>query len=491
MTLPYAIELYNSVKRGNAFIADITDRCANWRRTIRRIGGYWQASFDYSGDRGDLDDLFFDGIMREVRETSSGFVNWQGFIGDMAYQRGGVTWRRSIHEVNNAIKCQYTRQFANVLTNGSAESGAWASYAGATVTQSTAWASDGTYSCKIVAGGAVIQGATIQTGIPISAETAYSLIITLNVISGTWRTYIYPDGDPANKIAGKTTSVAGVQKIEIQIPDTSTFTGNVTIGVRNGSEGGAGIPFAGTVYCDAAVFSQQPSAADTGWITDDASVSEYGRLETIMLEGAMSADAAAAKVATALNREAFPRLLAPEDYATTETAEDKLTVTCYGYVFTLPWRINTIYTEQAASVLVGNLISGLDYVAASTVSPNTLSFAPDNRYQLSVWQVLKTLVNSGDASGNLWALGMTANRELRYEPFSSTIAYTYRGGKLYNAAGGEMEAWLAVPGWCLLDDAPLLPYMTTTAIDDPRRSIIEEVEFTAPDILRFRSKVID
>lgn len=489
MTPFYAVNLYNSVKRGGGFIADITARAFNWRRTVRRIGGFWQASFEYKGNRDDLDDLFFDGLMKEVREYSGGVQAWQGFIGDMLYKRGPVTWSRSIFDVNNSIKCQYTRQFPNLLTNGSAESGAWAVYAGATVTQSNVWSSDSVYSCKIVATGAAIMGATIQTGIALTSETGYNLQITLNIVSGTWRVYVYPDGDPANKIVGKRSSVAGVQRFELQIPATHTFSGNVTIGVRNGSEGGDGIPYAGTVYCDAAIFSQQPAAADTGWVTDAASITEYGRLEKILLEGAMTAEAASAKVTTLLTREAWPRLLAPDEFGGVVDDTDSLTVSCYGYIFTLPWAINTVVAESTASATVTALMAGRDYVASSAISPNTLIFTPDNRYQISVWQVLKTIVTSGDASGNLWALGMYADRQLRYEQFSSTIAYRYRDGRLYNPAGGEMESWLTLPGWASLDDAPLVPYMTPAGFDDPRRIIVEEVEFLAPDLLRFRSKV--
>ena len=86
---------------------------------------------------------------------------------------------------------------------------------------------------------------------------------------------------------------------------------------------------------------------------------------------------------------------------------------------------------------------------------------------------------------------MYANRTLTYSQFSTDIAYRYRNDKLYNPAGGEMEAWLALPGWAIVDDAPPVPYQTSDAMDDPRRVIVEEVEYTAPDTLRFRSKAVE
>jgi len=496
MQLPYSLSLYNSVKRGSGFITDITDRAANWKRSIRRIGGFWQASFDYTGNRDELDDLFFDGLMKEVRETSGGVLAWQGFIGDMVYKRGPITWRRSIFEVTNAVKILFTRQYPNMLTNGSAESGAWTPFDGGlgfapVVTQSTDWASDGIYSCKIVAVDDDIMGAIIQSGVPIVENTEYNFTMTLQIVSGDWVVVIHPDGDPANRLTYVDLSgVLDVTSVNITLNAVDSFNGNVTIKVQNGIDlaGGASD---GTVYGDAAVFVRVAGAADTGWITDEGSISEFGRLEEVIVEGALSAEAANAKTATILKRKAWPRLLAPDRLGGETTDSISLTVMCYGYVFTLPWAINTATAESTASSIVTTLTSGRDYVASSQVDTNAMVYAPDNRYPLTVWQVLKTLVNSGDASGNLWALGMYADRSLIYNQFSSAIAYSYRGNRLYNLAGGEMEAWLTLPGWAILDDAPLVPYQTSDAMDDPRRIIIEEVEFVAPDLLYLRSEILE
>lgn len=488
-TLPYALTLYNSVKRGSGFITDITDRALNWKRSIRRVGGFWQASFEYQGNRDELDDLFFDGLMKEVRETSGGVQAWQGFIGDMVYKRGPITWRRSIFDVNNAIKALYTAQFSNLLTNGSAESGAWTpDDVNVTSTQSTAWSSHGTYSNYIEALSGTTHGVTVQSGIAILAETSYSFSIDVKLIANQ-EVRVRIETDPGGvKLAGVfSPAVAGTYTLTMDIPNTNTYAGNARVRITNNPATQTRIE----LYADNAILSQDPIPADTGWSIDTASISEFGRLEKIMLEGALNSAAAAAKVATTLQREAWPRLLAPDEFGGDVTDSDSLTVSCYGYVFTLPWAINLSYTEDSASDIVSTLASGRDYVASAQVDTNAMLYTPDNRYQITVWQVLKTLVNSGDASGNLWALGMYADRVLIYEQFSSAIAYRYRDGKLYNPAGGEMEAWLTLPGWASLDDAPLVPYQTATGMDDPRRVIVEEVEFIAPDMLRFRSKVVE
>lgn len=495
MTLPYGVSLYNSVKRGGGFITDITDRALNWKRSIRRIGGFWQGSFEYQGNRDELDDLFFDGLMKEVREFSGGVMAWQGFIGDMVYRRGSITWRRSIHEVTNAVKVLFTRQYANALTNGSAESGAWTPFDGGlggppVVTQSTDWASDGTYSCKIVTTSADIMGAVIQSGIPIVSDTAYNFTMTLNILSGDWVVVIHPDGDPAMQIVLVVfDNVTGVVTANLTIPEVDSFDGNVTIKVQNGKDLAHGASN-GTVYGDAAVFTRVPNSSDTGWVTDAGSISEYGRLEEVLVEGALSAEGASAKVLTTLKRKAWPRLLAPDTFGGEDIADEySLSVVCYGYIFTLPWTINTYVAASTMSNYVTQLAAGRDYISSAQVDTNATAYTADNRYPITIWQVLKNIVTAGDSSGNLWSLGVGINRVLTYQQFSTTIAYRYRGGKLYNPAGGEMEAWLAFPGWALLDDAPIVPYQTSDAMDDPRRIIVEEVEFTAPDILRFKSRV--
>jgi hypothetical protein len=129
-------------------------------------------------------------------------------------------------------------------------------------------------------------------------------------------------------------------------------------------------------------------------------------------------------------------------------------------------------------------------VSAGVIDTNSTSYTIENRVQLPIWQVFKTLATSGDASGNLWQLGVHDSRKLNYTQFSSAIAYRFRHGNLYNIAGGLFEPWLAQPGWMSLDDAPIVPgSISASANDDPRRALIEEVEYIAPNGLQLRSRV--
>lgn len=485
--LPYALSLYNSVKRGSSRITEFTSRAANWKRSIRRIGGYWMGSFEYRGSRDEKDDLFIDGLMREIRETSGGITNWAGFIGDMEYTRDGIAWRKSVMDVRNSVKILFTRLFDNILTNGSAESGAWTVFnpsgSHVLVTQDTAWVTDGVYSCKIVVDDTAIRGATIQTGIALAADTAYSFQMQLYVPSapGSWRIQINKVSDDNAVAATSTRGAVGVQQINLSIPP-NTYVGNVYVRITSEAS-------AGTIYGDAAVLQIAAQPADTGWQRDSASISEYGRIDDILLEGGLSAAAATAKAITHLSRYAWPRLLPPDSFTEEARSEDRLLVTCYGYIFTLNWRMNEVYGTYAMSTVVNNLLSGMDYVSAGIIDTNSVSYTIENRVQIPVWQILKTVATAGDASGNLWQMGVYADRKLNYIQFPSAISYRFRHGDLYNVAGGLYEPWLAQPGWMTLDDAPIVPgSISANANDDPRRALIEEVEYSAPNGLRLLSR---
>lgn len=484
-TLPYTLSLYNSVKRGSSLIGNITKSAINWRRSIRRVGGFWMGSFEYGANRGERDDFFLDGLMREVRETSGAIINWQGFIGDMDYTRDGVTWRRSIMDRANRIKCLFTRQYDNILTNGSAESGAWTVFNGATVTQDTAWVADGTYSCKIVVADTTIRGATIQSGIILAADTTYLFMISVYVPgAGSWRIQINKTSDDTKVVATSTRGAQGVQSFTLTI-SPNTYVGSVYVRITSEAS-------AGTIYADAAVLQIAPQSADTGWSSDTASVSEFGNLEKILLEGGLSYQAAQAKVTTALAREAWPRLLPPDTYGPTSSGSEKLVITCYGYVHTLAWKYCTYAGTAAMSSIIASLLSGLDYVTTGIVETNSTSYTVEPQAQITTWQVLKTLAHSGDASGNLYSLGVYANRKLNYESLSTNVLYNMRRGKLYQTAGGEMEPWLLQPGWMSLSDAQIVPSSITASKNDiSTHALLEEVEFVAPNSYTLRSNVSD
>src|SRR3972149_11102105 len=120
-----ALQLYTSIKGGNGFIRDITRNLwPTWRCSSRRIGGYWIAKAAYYGSREEQLEMFTAGLTREIRQMYSGLMTWQGFIAEMQLTLGGATWKRSIFDVFNSVAMIYQIEYANLLTNGSGESGA-------------------------------------------------------------------------------------------------------------------------------------------------------------------------------------------------------------------------------------------------------------------------------------------------------------------------------------------------------------------------------
>lgn len=288
--LPIDLTLYDSVPHGNAQIKSVKKQFGpTWKRSNRGVGGFWIGTCEYEhGSRDDLLEMFLEGMMRELRETWGGLYMWQGFLGTMDLTLDGIQYKREWPPVN-AVKCLYTRLGDNQLTNGSAESGAWAAYGSpSTLEQSTAWVNDGTYSCHIImsvanlltnggaesgawpayntpttleqstywkaegtyschiVGNSVNDGATIQTGIAVSASTEYEFRMTVDLIAGEWELEIYKETGGAT-LASATITTLGQGEVSVTVPDDSTYAGNVGIRLFCTTA-------SGEIYADAAVF---------------------------------------------------------------------------------------------------------------------------------------------------------------------------------------------------------------------------------------------
>src|SRR3990167_2578787 len=304
--LPIALNLYESVKRGGGAIRNVSKQIGEtWRRSIRGVGGFWIGTAVYAGDpvdlRYELQELFLEGMMREVRETLGGLTTWQGFIGDMTLTLGGVRYTRSLLDRANAVKAIYSRLGDNLFTDGSAESAAWAAYGTpSTREQSTTWVSDGIYSCHLITDGSN-EGAQIESGLAVVADKPYECRVTIKLVTGTWKLEI-SRGDTGAVLGQASESTAGQRVLRATISDSSTFTGSVTVRLYASLTGAE-------IYADGAGFQSGPERAETGWYEDAAGEADYGQIEDILLEAGMSDDAANAKAQTELTKRAWPRTL--------------------------------------------------------------------------------------------------------------------------------------------------------------------------------------
>ena len=99
--------------------------------------------------------------------------------------------------------------------------------------------------------------------------------------------------------------------------------------------------------------------------------------------------------------------------------------------------------------------------------------------------VIKGLVDLGDASDNRWLFGVWNDRLVQYQPAPTSIAYYQRvsdAAQRYLTRGGaEVKPWAMRPGnWILYAD--VLPGTTLPSVfrEDMRIEFIESVTFTAP-----------
>jgi hypothetical protein len=397
------------------------------------VGGYWWGTCEYQGERDELLEMFLEGMMREVREDVGGLVTWVGFVAEMELQLSNVRYTRSMLNLANAVKAIFTRIGDNVLTNGGAESGAWTVYNGATVTQDTTWINTGTYSCKIVVADTTIRGARINGAgysVTIVAGTQYEIAGIVKADSGSWRISCNRADTDASLAFDSTRGATGEKQIRMVIPATNTYAG--TVDLRITSEASAG-----TIYGDSFTFQIAPYQAQTGWAINADSIAEFGRMETALLEVAMTSAAANAKVATELKKRAWAKTLPPSEFsvARAESQEDKLTLTLHGYAHTIGNKYSLTVGTAAASAHVNSILAECEFVSAGSVTSNTLSFQIDNRAPIRHFQILLDIIKAGDASGNRWVGGVYGGRMFDYGLADNVIAYRYgrqilqRGGR--------------------------------------------------------------
>lgn len=480
------LKLHDPLLAGNKPIGDYTPIFRRtWRRSIARRCGFKIGTVELTGadlTASEMGEFFRFGLMREIRESGGARVSWQGIVTRLQWTHQGDVFTTDLTTMYNARRALYRRLFDNLLTNGSAESGAWAAWNGATVTQSTEWVSDGTYSCKIVVADSVVRGCFLQTSIPIVDGVAYSFSGSTNILSGGMR--IDARRQDNNQLLAGFSSGGQLGNVvaTFTIPADNTYAGLIYLIAVNIHTMGAS-----TFYIDGAIFKQADAPADTGWSEDARSRAVYGRRESIELWGGMSNAAANAHVASDLSLSAWPQPDVPPQNVTRAAAidprEDKLTIAFAGYWATLNW----IYTRSTGSGQASALVRTLAgyqpaYIQVGNISLNPLNFTIEDSTPLRVGDVLKEICDSGDAGGGKWAIGVYADRKLEYKPVAAELSYHLRGGHLLQIAGGDTEPWLARPGWANVDDMPVGPGpLSGQARNNARWRYLEEVEMMPPD----------
>lgn len=445
--VPLSLTLHNSVQRGGGAIMDVTRQIsATWKRSIRDVGGYWIGTARWDGETSEMLDVYQNGLQWELRETHGGHLTWQGFLAGMSLTVDGQTYVRDWAEIANRVKTIYTKIGTNLITNSSCESSAWAAWGTpSTLERSSAWASEGTYSTHVITDAAE-EGVQIQSSITVEARREYQARVTVKIVSGEWRLEL---ADPQAVVDTYVIGEAGEWVMYGMVPETNQAT---TIGMRLVCTDSSG-----ELYGDAAVFQLAPTRAETGWYQDATSRAEYGTRDMILLEGGLTTAQANARAIKYLAEHKWALTIPPATISPPEKErEDSLHMTFVGYVFTLANRHTQLTGQdiQASAAVSALLAEASEFVSVGSVQSNTLSVHIDDAEALRVWDVLQTVITSGDASGNRWTGGVYNDRKFIYQLASVLPVARLRGGRLLTLSGGDLEGWYARPGYVLLDDIP-------------------------------------
>jgi len=486
-----ALNLFDNVQSSDALIMSLGDgvsgKLRKWQRSIRgdprEVGGFWIGTADFHGSRSDMLEMYLGGMARRLVETAAGgIVTWEGLIADMDLTLDGQTYTRSLPLCANAMRCIYSSVGDNEFANGSAESALWdAVGTPSTRERVTTWATSGTYGVHIVTDDAG-EGVLIEAGLTITANIVYQCYVTVDVVSGVWTLAVHNTAND-QPIASAVTTDVGNDVLMVRIGEDNIVTG---VYVRLTADAAAA-----EIYADAAVLQTAPTRAETEWRTDVDSIAEYGRIENVLLEAAMTDAAAEGKVLTELAQRAWPRTRPPVAFSVAAGQEDGLSILFTGYYETLKWLYALTAWTAEAGVQVAALVAESEFVTAGSIESNTMSYQIEQDEPVTIYDVLTDILHAGSTSGARYIGGVYAGRQFNYEAASTTLDYHYRGGRLLDVHGGPVEPWLARPGLARLDDAPVGPGELTGNIgDDPRNIWISEVEFIAPDTLKFKREML-
>lgn len=196
-------------------------------------------------------------------------------------------------------------------------------------------------------------------------------------------------------------------------------------------------------YTDGSSVRQITSAA-----TNDESIGRFGRKEVILSALDFLQTPAEAYRDSYLSEGAWP---IARTVGLNKMGGAALDVTVAGYVHTAAWR-----NEQVGDGSSDNLSDWVDeivttdceFLTSAVIEANTLAVDKDTVNYETAWDVLKKLVDLGDASGNRYRFHVGNDRRAYYEQIDISPSYYLRGGVLYTTPGSpaSVDPWSVKPG---------------------------------------------
>lgn len=460
--LGVGLALYNNYLEGGGFIEDVTRSLEKtWKRSIRDVGGYWIGTAQWEGPSWQMLEVFQSGMMREIRESVAGITTWEGFLSEMTLTYQGQKYTRSWNDIINRVKVLYSKIGPNLVDNPSVETSNWTATPSAptTLERSTAWKTDGDYSCHIL--GHYAEGVFFDTAIAVTAEVEYKASIDVNIISGWW---IFKVRDTTTEATLSYTKIktAGQMTLEISIPETHSST-EVDLLIFCATPGTSDQE----IYIDNCIFRQREMIAASAWQEDKVSQAEYGIKGLILYEDILTDAAANALALRTLYDNRWAKVRPPGEVTNSAVSEaDSLELTFLGYAFTLQNKYANIWGENDASVQIDSLISGSQYITKGSTKANTLHHLIETDEPRKAWEAVKSIIESGDASGNRWVGQVLADKKFYYGLADTTPIANIRSGKLIDRNGDALVGCFAMPGLIELDDMPFARDFTGSSGED-------------------------
>lgn len=240
-------------------------------------------------------------------------------------------------------------------------------------------------------------------------------------------------------------------------------------------------------YTDADTNKQSSS----GWSEDTDSSDVYGESCYIDVVGQhYDSTVATARRDRRLMEFAFPQSLPVGDLAQIvgEPGPPTLAVRCAGYGLGMNRRYQTTDIAAAAlSTQISTLVGYSEFVAAGRIETNSLSVPIKCATQpRRLWDLVKEMIEIGDASGDRWIGGCYAGRKFNYEAAETAVTHYWRDGRLVDKGNNPVVPSLILPNMVVQLAAAMPGDLPPggNVWDSPRNVWIEEVEFAVPDSYR-------
>ena len=506
---PYSLSMYSSVlNTSQSFVGSLTSPARGWKRAIRGMGGFWTGSFWIGGELADLRPLFDTWLSNHLVERYGALTSWEGMTYELDLIHRGVTRRRSLEDLANAVRATYTTMIYsgdNLALNPGFESlgggggdvfQEWVEGVGTSgAVEASSGAGEkhgGTYGCKITmdSDGGGTPNTYARQNINVTDGNSYQ-----------WTFWTRGDGTHAGRYAVRdpnaaiwivaitSTGVTGTTWTQKTVTFTAPSQGEVVLYCFAGSNAGD------VAYFDDHVLYEKLEVVQTSdWAVESSSINRYGRKEeTLVYDRYPQATTEAVRDKT-LAEQAWPW---PRPAGMTTPGAAQLQVRACGYIFTASWL--TVAEGDGAdhdldhwiramlgsafglSSNHGGAVRGAgdcQFLMAGNLAQNTLQVTEETTMPERPWDRMRELAELGGSGGAPWRLWCDAGRLVHYQPVSTTPRYYMRDGRFYEAVSAQQPAapWLLRPGVVRNMDYPVARTEPGSWLSDSRDIYVDEFE---------------